>query len=248
VSIRRVFHFRPVPFIATLLLVALGCSLSLWQTRRAHQKEAIEARLQAHENAVAIPLPAVPDFNQLEYARVVLSGEFDPRWPVYLDNRPMNGMAGIVVLMPFRLQNQNKYVLVARGWVPRNSLDRFSVKPYQTPSGIIQIEGMIKANAGHVYQFGASAPLQPGVLVQNLELSEFEQASRLQLVPFIVEQSKGSEDGLLRDWPRASMGSERHRGYAFQWMGLAVMALLFFLVTSFGKSNGIDKDGKRTDE
>lgn len=247
-SIRRAFHFRPVPFIATLLLVALGCSLSVWQTNRAHQKEAIEARLLALENTEAIPLPATPDIKQMEYAKVILSGEFDAHWPVYLDNRPMNGLAGIVVLMPFRLQNQDKSILVARGWVPRNNLDRFSVKPYQTPSGIVQIEGMVKANAGHVYQFGSSAPLKSGVLVQNLETAEFEKASHIAVYPFIIEQTKGSDDGLLRDWPRASMGSERHRGYAFQWMGLAVMALVFFLVTSFGKSNGLNKDGSGTDE
>lgn len=220
----------------------------MWQTQRAHQKEAIEARLQAVENTAAIPLPLTPEISQLEYAKVILSGEFDQRWPVYLDNRPMDGKAGIVVLMPFRLQNQNKYILVARGWVPRNNLDRFSVKPYQTPSGIIQIEGTLKANVGHVYQFGASVPLQPGVLVQNMETGEFEKASHLPVYPFIVEQTKGGDDGLLRDWPRASMGSERHRGYAFQWMALAVMALLFFLVTSFGKSNGLNKDGSGTDE
>ena len=244
----RVFHFRPVPFVATLLLVALGCSLSVWQTRRAHQKETIEASLQERENAAPIALPAAPELARLEYARVTLTGEFDARWPVYLDNRPMNGLSGIVVLMPFKLQNQNKYVLVARGWLPRNNLDRAAIKAYQTPAGALQIEGMIKAGSGHVYQFGSSAPLQPGVLVQNLEIAEFEKASQLPVFPFIVEQTGAIDDGLLRDWPRASMGSERHRGYAFQWLALALTALVFFLVTSFGKSDGRQSDGRKSND
>ena len=231
------FHFRPVPFIATLLLVALGCSLSFWQTQRARQKEAIEAQLLSRERTPVIPLPEVVDINRLEYTRVLLTGEFVWQWPIYLDNRPMNGMAGMVVLMPFKLQNQNKAVLVARGWIPRNNLDRAAIRPYQTPHATIQIEGMLKAHVGHVFQFGASAPLHSGAQVQNLEISTMETASHLTLVPFVVEQTGGGEDGLLRDWPRASLGSERHRGYAFQWLALSVMALLFFLVTSFGQRN-----------
>jgi len=35
----------------------------------------------------------------------------------------------------------------------------------------------------------------------------------------------------VRDWPPPSLGVEKHRAYAFQWYALALMALLFFLVT-----------------
>ncbi|MET3108891.1 surfeit locus 1 family protein [Oxalobacteraceae bacterium GrIS 2.11] len=232
------FHFRLVPFIATLLLIALGCSLSYWQTQRAHQKEVIEAKLQNREKIPAIPLPETVDVSQMEYVRVILNGEFEPGWAIYLDNRPMNGMAGIDVIMPFKLHNQNKYVLVARGWVPRNNLDRSEVRHYETPAGTVQIEGSIKAHNDRVFQFGPTAALQAKTLIQNFDIAEFEQASKLPVYPFIIEQTQNIDDGLLRDWPRASMGSERHRGYAFQWLALAVMALLFFLATNFSKRDG----------
>jgi surfeit locus 1 family protein len=232
------FHFRLVPFIATLLLVALGCSLSYWQTQRAHQKEVIEAKLLSRENIPAIPLPESVDIKQMEFTRVRLTGEFLQDWPVYLDNRPMNGMAGIVVLMPFKLQNQNKYVLIARGWVPRNNQNRTTIKQYETPSGTIQLEGMLKANSGHVFQLGQALPLHAKALVENFDVDDFERATKLPTLPFIVEQTTGLDDGLLRDWPRASTGSERNRGYAFQWLALAAMALLFFLATSLVKRDG----------
>jgi cytochrome oxidase assembly protein ShyY1 len=38
-------------------------------------------------------------------------------------------------------------------------------------------------------------------------------------------------DGLVRDWPAPSLGIERHRGYAVQWYALALMAVIFFVVT-----------------
>jgi cytochrome oxidase assembly protein ShyY1 len=227
------FHFRVVPFIVTLLLTALGCSLAYWQMQRAHQKEQIETKLQQREHLPAMPLPEAVAMPQMEYAKVMLTGEFDPRWPIYLDNRPMNSKVGIDVVMPFKLHLQNKYVLVLRGWIPRNNQDRAAIKAYATPSGTIQIEGVIKAHSPRVFQLGASVPLQPNALIQNLEVEEFERASQLPTYPFIVEQTQGNEDGLLRDWPRASAGAERHRAYAFQWLALAIAALLFFIVTGF---------------
>jgi cytochrome oxidase assembly protein ShyY1 len=229
------FRFRLVPFIATVLLVALGCSLSFWQMQRAEQKEAIEAKLAAREKLPAIDFPTTIDISQMEYTRVILKGEFVNDWPIYLDNRPMNGIAGIDVVMPFKLQGNSHYVLVARGWIPRNAQDRFAIKPFETPSGPIQIEGILKANSSHILQLGKSEPLRPKTLVQNVEVDAFIQASKLPTYPFIVEQTSNANDGLLRDWPRASIGSERHRGYAFQWLALAGMALLFFLVTGFKK-------------
>ena len=227
------FHFRLIPFIATVILVALGCSLSYWQTQRAVQKEAIEAKLKARENLPAIDLPSSVDINQMEYKRVILKGEFVKDWPIYLDNRPMNGIAGMYVLMPFQLQGASKYVLVARGWIPRNPQDRMLIQHIETPLGYIQIEGILKAHSGHILQLGKSEPLRSGSLVQNLELAAFEEESKLPVYPFIVEQTSDTKDGLSRAWPRASMGSERHRGYAFQWLALAGTALLFFLVTGF---------------
>lgn len=231
------FRFRLVPFIATVILVALGCSLSYWQTQRAVQKEAIEAKLKARENLPAIDFPSSVDINQMEYTRVMLKGEFVKDWPVYLDNRPMNGVAGLYVMMPFKLQGTSRYVLVARGWIPRNPQDRMAIQHVETPPApfgkYIQIEGILKAHSGHILQLGKNEPLRPGALVQNLEVNAFEEASKLPVYPFIVEQTSDTKDGLLRAWPRASMGSERHRGYAFQWLALAGMALLFFLVTGF---------------
>lgn len=230
-----VFQFRLVPFIVTVLLVALGLSLSYWQTQRAHQKEIIEAKLQEKKSVPAIDLPVSVDIPQMEYTRVKLTGKFVKDWPIYLDNRPMNGRVGMVVLMPFKVDGDpsTKYIFVARGWVPRNAQDRRAIKPYETSSEQIQIEGLLKASSGHVLELGKSTAIQPGEIVQNLDLDAFTRASNLPVQSFIVEQTNNAQDGLERDWPRASTGSERNRGYAFQWFALAIMAIIFFIVTGF---------------
>ena len=238
------FKFRTIPFIATLLLVVLGCVLSYWQTQRAHQKEAIEAVLKARGNTAPIALPESVILPKMEYTRVILRGQFLQNWALYLDNRPMNGATGIEVVMPFKLQNSNKVVLVERGWIPRNLQNRAAIKSYQTPTGVVDIEGQITATASRVYQLGTAPKIEPNAILQNLTISDFKDAFKNQdgeVEPFwILEtnaqnklQTTTQNDGLLRDWTRASFGSEKHRGYAFQWLALAVMALLFFIVTGF---------------
>ena len=237
------FKFRTIPFIATLFLVVLGSALSYWQTQRAHQKEAIEAILQAHQNSAPIALPDIVKLPEMEYTRVILRGQFLQNWALYLDNRPMNGASGMEVIMPFKLQNSNKVVLVVRGWIPRNLQNRAAVKTYQTPTEIIDIEGQITSTASRVYQLGTAPKIEPNAILQNVTINDFKAAFKNEndvIEPFWIMQTKANNlqpnapnDGLQRDWTRASFGSEKHRGYAFQWLALAVMALLFFIVTGF---------------
>ena len=86
-------------------------------------------------------------------------------------------------------------------------------------------------------QLGQPAPLKPGAIVQNLDPAQLAQASGLEFEPFIVEQAGGAKDGLVRDWPRPSVGMDRHFGYAFQWYALAATAFLFFVVTGFKRAS-----------
>jgi cytochrome oxidase assembly protein ShyY1 len=124
-------------------------------------------------------------------------------------------------------------VLVARGWLPRDPSDRARLPPVDTPSGTITIEGRIMRRLPRVLQLGQSTPLQPGAIVQNIQVADVAAAAKMPMLPFIVEQTGDADDHLVRDWPRPSSGIERHRGYAVQWYGLALAAFLFFIVTGF---------------
>lgn len=232
------FRFRWIPFIAALIAAAIGLSLGQWQTRRALEKESIEARLVEREAAPVFELGSnsLP-VDELEFRRVALRGRFVPDWNVFLDNRPYKSAAGFYVLTPFKVDGGNAHVLVNRGWVPRNPVDRARLPPIPLPAGPLEIEGVVRRSPGQILQLGTPNPLQPGAIVQNVEIAEFERAAGIQLQPFVVEQVSASGDGLVRDWPRASSGADRHRGYAFQWYGLAATALIFFFVTGFTRGS-----------
>lgn len=231
---RLKFKFRPIPLIATVILVAVGIALGQWQTRRALQKESIQAQLltRAADPVVALGAERLTA-NAVEYRRVTVRGEFRTDWPLYLDNRPYNGAAGFYLLMPFKIGDSDRYILVERGWTPRNSAVRTQMRQISTPAGVITIEGVARRNPGRLFEFGSAGQLHPGAIVQNINVAQFSAATKLELQPFVLEQSTATADGLVRDWPRPSSGAATNRGYAFQWYGLALMAFLFFFVTGF---------------
>lgn len=244
------FRWRWIPFIATVVVVAIGAALGQWQLRRAHEKEAIALRIA--QRGKMPPLTLDPSRFQsdnpdaLLFRPVLVSGEFLRDWPVYLDNRPHDGVAGFYVLMPFKIAGSEMHVLVARGWVPRDPGDRAKRPVLITPAGPVLIAGHVSRDAGHVLQLGQAAPLQPGAILQNVLPADFTRDAHLPMADFIVEQTSDTQasgmpvrDGLVRDWPQPSAGIERHLGYAFQWYALAAMAIIFFLVTGFRR--GTDK-------
>ncbi len=172
-----------------------------------------------------------PSIDEVEYRRVRVSGQFVQDWPVYLDNRPHQGAAGFHLLMPFRIAGSDMHLLVARGWVKRDTADRTRLPEIATPKGTIELEGIARRNAGQVLQLGQPEPLKPGAIVQNLDIAELERATKLPMQAFVLEQTSDTGDGLVRDWLRPSTGVDKHRGYAFQWYALAATAFLFYVVT-----------------
>ncbi len=235
---RLSFRFRWIPLIAAVVVAAIGVSLAQWQERRAEQKLALQQQITALAEiaplqASDLPPRARPD----EFRKIVAEGEFIADWPLYLENRPLDGRAGFYLLMPFRIKGSAQVVLVQRGWFARDARDRTRIPPIPTPMGPQQISGRVRGDTGQVMQLGERALPSPGAILQNLELQDLAAASTLPLHAFIIEQSSDTGDGLRRDWPQPGFGIDTHRGYAFQWYALATAALLFFVITGFKRAN-----------
>jgi len=235
---RLSFRFRWVPFLAAALVVAIGVALGNWQLRRAEQKLVIQQQMLARAEFVPINANVLaPMETTEEFRRVVAEGEFIAPWAVYLDNRPYQGRAGFYLLMPFKLVGSEQSVLVMRGWFPRDAINREHIPTIPVPQGVIQLEGRVRASTGKLMQLGEAAALQPGAFAQNIDVSEFARASKLSLHTFIIEQTNDTADSLVRDWPLPSVGIDTHKGYAFQWYLLALVAALFFLLTGFKRAS-----------
>ncbi|MCF8162654.1 MAG: SURF1 family protein [Polynucleobacter sp.] len=235
---RLSFRFRWVPFLAAALVVAVGISLGNWQLRRAEQKLALQEQMLMRAEFAPVNSNALtPEQTPEEFRRVIAEGEFISAWPVYLDNRPYQGRAGFYLLMPFKLVGSEQSILIMRGWFPRDAINREHIPTIPVPEGVIRLEGRVRASTGKLMQLGEAAALQPGALAQNVDVEEFARASKLSLQTFIIEQTNDAADGLVRDWPIPSVGIDKHKGYAFQWYSLALVAAVFFLLTGFKRAS-----------
>lgn len=223
---------RILPLLATAIVCAIGISLGNWQTRRAEEKDAIATLIQAQLQQAPKVLVQAADFDQLKaFQKVKLRGQFVRNWSLYLDNRPLYGVAGFYVLMPFKIEGSDRYVLVARGWLQRNPVERTKIPPLLTDNGLIEIEGVVRDQLDRTMQLGKSETLKPGSIVQHLPLDELSRLTGFSIFDKVLEQTSNASDSLVRDWPKPSAGADKHRAYAFQWYGLALMAAIFFVVT-----------------
>lgn len=231
--------FRPRWWGVALALAACAAGIALgnWQWRRAEERRALGARIDAAAKGPALEMPArqVPA-GEVALRRVAVRGEFDPRYTVLLDYRLHRGKPGFHVAQALRIAGSEVHVLVLRGWVaaaPR----REQLPAVPAPSGEQRVEGVALERLPQFVEPGAAAPeCRPGgsapCVWQNISVERFRHWSGLALQPVMLEQRSPAADGLLREWPRADAGHEKNEMYALQWYSLAALAVVLLVVLS----------------
>lgn len=261
--------------LAAVLTLAATVSLGRWQLSRAAQKEALQASIDAQK--LKPPLTQA-EFLAMDRATdalhrpVRLRGLWLTPQTVYLDNRQMHGTPGFYVLTPFALEGTEQTVMVQRGWIQRNFVDRTQLGAVETPAGIVEVTGLIEAPPSHLLELGtsatapaaaasapaaaASAPLAPTPAVegyspirQNLDLEAFRAETKQPLRTDVsLQQTGAASEGLQRDWPAPALGLERHYGYAFQWFGLSALVVILYawfqFITPFLRSRRRARNGR----
>lgn len=220
--------------LAGLAGIALTVSLGNWQTRRGDEKAARQAQWDAALARSPTVIAGGEDIagvaRQLPQT-VRATGSFVPEGTVYMDNRIVDGVAGYQVITPLVLADGAPWILVNRGWAPRNMADRTELPKAPMASGPVQIEGVAVPHVPRVLDLGDKGGALQGIW-QNLDFDAYERASGRGVARFVVQQTNDTGDGLRRAWIRPDAGVDKHRGYAFQWYSLA--ALIAGLTVYFG--------------
>ena len=212
-----------IPTIAALAIVALCVTAGDWQHRRMVEKEAQQHAIARAATMPAVPLPKnVADWNAWRFREVTLTGQFDARRQILVDNRVHEGRAGFDVVAPLALDD-GRTVLVDRGWTP-GGRSRAALPQVPPPSGRVVVRGRIEIPPAAYFELGdAAAP--SGVLWQHLDPARFARATGIDVLPVVVEALDApTSDGLARDWPMPDAGIEKHLGYMVQWYTFAAMA------------------------
>ncbi len=220
---RRLTLRAAIVLLAAVVAALATARLGLWQLQRAAQKTALHDALRATDAlpaldaaALARSADALPP--QL-HRRVRLEGRWLDAHSIYLDNRQMQGRPGFFLVTPLLIAPGDA-VLVQRGWLPRNSLQRDRLAPVQTTPGVVQIEGRIASGLGRLYEFDRAAS---GTIRQNLDVADFARETGLSLRPLAVVQLGSDAEGLQRQWTPAAADVSKHHGYAAQWFALSAL-------------------------
>jgi surfeit locus 1 family protein len=228
---RSRFPPRALPALAVVGAVALFVAAGNWQGRRMHEKEALREQFDAASALAPLELAALPaatDWTALRYRSVVVSGEYDARRQILIDNRVHDGRAGYHVVTPLALAD-GRTVLVNRGWTPQGA-SRAALPSVAPPRGNVKVAGRIAIPSPGFLEL-APTPTD-GIVWQNLGVERFRAATGLGVLPVIVEATAAPvpDDGLVRDWPAPDFGIEMHRIYMVQWYAFAALAIALWFV------------------
>jgi len=222
-----------IALVASAAAIVLTVSLGNWQLRRADEKLALQTQWDRARQAtpVAVTGADIAVVARQLPLRVQVRGRYLFEHEVWLENRQMDGQTGLMLIAPLRLAD-GAVVLVNRGFARRDPRDRNRLPEVTRPRDEVTFEGLAVEQPSRVLQIGENAPAGEGrpAVWQNLDFDAFERASGLAVARWVVQQTNGPDDGLLRNWPRLAAGVDKHRGYALQWYALAglIMALTLF--------------------
>lgn len=191
-------------------------------------KETLQAQISAAVSAAPVPLPdGVADWRAWRFRTVTMTGEFDARHQILIDNKLHAGRAGFAVITPFTLDD-GRAVLVDRGWVAVGAT-RAVLPAAPPPPGVITFRGRVDIPANGYLELG-ERPAPGGRLWQRLDPQRFAQATGVAVLPIVVRvlETPGDE-GLVRTVALPDTGIGKHLSYMLQWYTFAAMTAALWL-------------------
>lgn len=219
--------------VGAVLGIGITLALGFWQLGRGNERQALQAAIESRRSQPPLPgsvLSGGEPLAALLHRPVLLKGRWMPRHTVYLDNRQMQGKPGFYVVTPLQPTGGGPAVLVQRGWVQRNFLERDRVPAIETPEGEVEVLGRIAPPPAKLYDLGGA---QAGPIRQNLDLDAFAAEVGVALVPASVVEIGPPSQNLLRDWPEVGSAAAKNYGYAVQWWALAALIVILYVWFQF---------------
>ena len=211
--------------LITLILLAccaLFASLGYWQMTRADGKRGIEEQLAASYASAPSELGA----QAAPFSRIRAHGQFNPQFQFLIENRVHSGQPGYEVIQAFDTANGLR-LLVDRGWTGANT---GIARP---PSEEVEVIGLLLPDFGVGVTFEAELTKKPikawPAHLQTLDLETMTRMSDAN-IPHMLKLRNGEPGALSVQAFELPMGSARHTAYAVQWFGLALAALIIWIV------------------
>jgi surfeit locus 1 family protein len=220
--------------ILGLIVVSLLASLGYWQLSRWQQKTALLASFQSRTTHTPLTNTALQTPGDWRFYRATLTGTFDNKHTLLLDNKTYKKQVGYEVYTPFHMHGHNAILLVDRGFVPMGA-DRNILPTIKPITGNVTIKGMFNLPPTYV-AFGGiidSKKISWPLRIEFIQLPAIGKIINSTLYPYTLTLEPTSPYALSTsaiEWNIFTVSPERHLGYAFQWFALALTLLVICVV------------------
>lgn len=219
------------------LLLAVGFAvLSNWQFSRGEQKRAwlgqVDVARAAGPRALAGALldPAAHGLPVSVEGAIALRAS--PR--LLLDNQQREGRVGLREYVLTRPAGSDVWLLADLGWLPLSAdrrLPELAVLPET-----LEARGLLTDLPGQGLRLAANPAIDGDVaLLSYLDVGELSEQTGLRILPRLLRLDPALRIGHARDLnvlPN-TLPPEKHRGYALQWAGLSLAALIITFLLFF---------------
>jgi len=212
----------PLPFVAVSVLVGAAClRLGIWQVARLEERRARNAVTLAQRALPAADIRAVG--GSAANRRVVATGQFDFAREFVLRGRALDGVPGVEVVTPLRLEGTDSAVLVLRGYVPSADAIGYDGAAHREADSI-RVTGI--ALPVPLDSAGAAPATRNGAETwRRLDLASIRARLPYPLVAaYVVADSPVTASPAPRRLPVPPLDDGPHLNYAIQWFAFASIA------------------------
>jgi cytochrome oxidase assembly protein ShyY1 len=214
-------------WLAIVVVFSIACVyLSSWQFDR--RQEALDAmdQLAMNYDSPIVDFSSVATLDSFdaknEWLQVKVTGTYMTDSSVLVRNRPLNGQAGFLQLVPFRLDS-GEIVAVERGWLPVTSQYDAPANPPLPSTARQEIIGHVRPSEPTLDRSAPSGQIAT-INIQALR-EEVDLGENTYMKMYLRMQSESvpvaSNPEQLK---RPVLGEGNHLSYALQWILFALMA------------------------
>ncbi len=241
-SRQYIYSFRPglITSLLAVVFFVLFIRLGIWQLDRAEYKATKHQTFMENQQLEAIDMENLDNENSIDdlvWRNVSITGQFKNEIQILLDNQVHKSQAGYYIYTPFVYGDEEKVILVNRGWL-LSPLDRSTIPELNFSSEIITLKGQLKKEplTGIYFNELPLETMQQGVYRSyKINIKEIESSTGLKLFPLIIRLDPESPLGYTRDWRLPGSDEAKHLGYAYQWFAFATVLLVIYILLNLKK-------------
>jgi surfeit locus 1 family protein len=231
------FKSRLIAALAVLACTAMFIYLGAWQSGKGERlARALAQRAERGQLGPLMVKAQRLDAMEVQDAPLRVAGTYDAAHQIFLDNRQHDGQPGVHVITPLKIEGTDTYIMINRGWVGWQ-LGRTVLPVVATPTGRVDLTGLAMVPSTKKFFLIPDHADERPQLWERLDISRFASLLGHPLQPVVLQQTGGdAPDSLIRQWAPPEDRVAKHRGYAFQWYGMAVVLLILALAAAFRKA------------